>query len=57
MKFTEMNGKDHYIYVVLHKLFFTPEPHPSATNGSIPDNVILKGKRCKHFALVCQRQA
>lgn len=57
MKFTEMNGKDCYNCVVLHKLFFTSELRPSAINGSIPDNVILKGKRCKHFALVCQRQA
>lgn len=37
--------------------FFTSGLHPSAINGSIPDKGILKGKRCKHFALACQRQA
>lgn len=45
MKFTEVNGKDHYNCAVLHKLFFTSKLHPSAINGNIPDNMILKGKK------------
>lgn len=57
MKFLEVNGKDYYSYVVLHKVFYASELHPSAINEGIPDNVILKGKISKQLALVCQKQA
>lgn len=57
MKFMEINEKYHYDCVVLHKVFYASELHPSAINEGIPDNVILKEKRCKLFALVCQKQA
>lgn len=57
MKFAETSGKDHYGCVVLHKVFYASELHLSAINEAIPDNVILKGKISKQFALVCQKQA
>jgi len=57
MEFTEINARDHYSCVVLHKAFYASELHPSAINEGIPENMILKGERCKQFALVCQKQA
>lgn len=46
LKFMEISRKKQYSsHIFLHKGFEASEPHQSAINKGIPDNVILKGKK------------